>query len=577
MTPARFQLRAIVGLGILIVALGGLLVRLGRIQIGRFEDLSGRADRQHVSRRRAVAADRGAITDRHGRVLARTERRPSVAVDPRVVRDRGELERLAPIVFEELGVDVRPIVQAASGASQFKWVLRKSRDRDAVERVVARARGAGIAGLIVQHEPVRAYPAGILAAHVVGFSYESPERVVRGAAGAEQLEDGRLTGRPGWRRTERDGDGRAIVTAAAAGEQPVDGEDVRLTIDSVVQAFAEEEAERAWTEFSPRSVSIGVLDVRTGELLAVANRPTFDPNRLAADAAARRNPFFENVFEPGSTFKPIAMAIGLDAGVVDVGEVLDTSPGTLRVGRRTIREDKHKDYGALTPAGVIAKSSNVGMAVIAQRIGIARMHAAVRLFGFGSPTGVGWKGESAGLVTRLRNWTESYTLCSVAFGQEIAVTPAQLLAAYGALANDGVLRPLRLVADRPALQPVRVLSSVAAQRVAQMMAAVFTEGTASRIDTGGYRFAGKTGTAEQRDKHGAAEFVGSFGCFGPVEAPRLAVLVVVDRPEGSPYGSRVAAPGAVRLLRNSLRYLGVPPHPRPAARDVDQLLEVQPR
>ena len=449
-----------------------------------------------------------------------------------------------------------------------------------MERAARRAREARLRGLVVQHEPVRAYPAGHVGAQVVGIAYEAPDGTTRGATGAERLADEQLRGRPGWRRVERDGNGRAIVRADQEGEEPRHGQDVRLTIDVVIQAFAEEEAEHAWTEFAPRMVSVGVLDVRTGELLAVANRPTFDPNVRDIDPAAKtnpsRNPFFEDVFEPGSTFKPIAMAIALDAGVVDVGEVLDTSPGTIQIGRRRIREDKFHDYGALTPAGVIAESSNVGMAMVALRVGVPRMYTAVRLFGFGSRTGIGWVGESAGIMTRARDWTETYTLCSVSFGQEIAVTPAQLLAAYGAMANDGVLRPLRLLADRPAPEPVRVLRAVTAQRVLPMMEAVFQEGgTASRIDTGGYRMAGKTGTAEQKDKHGQSEYVGSFACVGPVEAPRLAVLVVVDRPEGVPYGSRVAAPGAVRLLRNSLRYLGIAP--RPVERDVDHLLEVQPR
>jgi cell division protein FtsI (penicillin-binding protein 3) len=577
LTPARFQLRAIVGLGVLVVALAGLLVRLTGIQVGAHADWSDRAGSQHVSGRRTVAADRGAVTDRHGRPLARTEHRPSVAVDPRVVRERHELERLAPILLEELGVDVRPIVLGAKPSSQFRWVRRKLTDREAVARAVERAREAEVTGLIVQHEAVRAYPSGHVGAHVVGFTYEAPDGTVRGAAGAERLADEQLRGTPGWRRFERDGNGRPIVRADHDGCAPVHGADVRLTIDAVVQAFAEEEAEHAWTEFEPRSVSVGVLDVRSGELLAVANRPTFDPAQLDGDADARRNPFFENVFEPGSTFKPIAMAVALETGVVGVDEVLDTNPGTIQVGRRRIREDKHKNYGELTPGGVIAKSSNVGMAILALRVGIPRMHAAVRMFGFGARTGIGWAGESAGMITPRSRWTEAYTLCSVSFGQEIAVTPAQLLAAYGALANDGVLQPLRLLADRPEKPPVRVLRAVTAQRVAPMTEAVFQEGTASRIDTGGYRMGGKTGTAEQKDKQGNIEYVGSFACFAPVEAPRLAVLVVVDRPQGSPYGSRVAAPGAVRLLRNSLRYLGVAPRPRPAERAADELLEVNPR
>ena len=333
-------------------------------------------------------------------------------------------------------------------------------------------------------------------------------------------------------------------------------------------------------EFSPDSVVAAVIDVRTGDLLGMACRPTFDANSRTATQDVRRARFFTDTFEPGSTFKPITMGIALDAGVVDVREQIDTNPGNITVGKRRIREDKHKNFGVLTPSGAIAKSSNVAMVHLALRLGIDRMHTAVRSFGFGAKTGAGWAGESRGLITPLPRWTETYTLCSVSFGQEIAVTPAQLLVAYAALANDGLLRPMRVLLDAPAPEPIRVLSPSAARQLAPMMEAVYSDGTASRMDRGGYRMAGKTGTAEQKDRRGNVEYVGSFACFGPVDAPRLAVIVVCNRPEGSPYGSRVAAPFATQLLRNSLRYLGVAPSP-PVDPDpesaFDPIREVQPR
>ena len=592
MTPARFQLRAIVGLGVLLVAFAGLIVRLGRIQLGDHAELRRRGDNQHATARHVVPADRGAITDRHGRVLARTEQWPSIAVDPKWIRERdrktsaqplGELERLARIVEEEIGIDVRSIVTSADAKSQFVWVRRKIEDRDAVERMRVRLRKQKLRGVIIDFESVRTYPAGALAAHMVGFTFEGADGALRGAAGAERLGDARLRGSPGWRSDERDATGRRIVVAQHPGRAARHGQDIRLTLDTVIQAFAESEADEIFREFDPASVIAAVVDIRTGDLLAMACRPGFDANSRTAPQDVRRNRFFTDVFEPGSTFKPITMGIALDAGVVTVGEIIDTNPGTVQIGGRSIREDKHHNYGELTPAGAIAESSNVAMAKLALRLGVDRMHTAVRTFGFGAKTGVRWAGESRGIVTPFANWTETYTLCSVSFGQEIAVTPAQLLAAYAGLANDGLLHPLRVFLDEPAPAAVRVIRAEAARQLAPMMEAVFETGTASRIATGGYRMAGKTGTAEQKNKRGQSEYVGSFACFGPVEAPRLAVLVVCDRPQGSPYGSRVAAPFAARLLRNSLRYLGVPTSaPREDAASADSRVldpspEVQPR
>ncbi len=574
MTPDRLQLRAAGALGLLVVALLGLLVRLAGVQILAHDEWEARADRQHLTGRRTLTAERGTVADRHGRPLARTELLPSVAVDPMVLRARHEAQTLGTLVREELGTDLARVLEGVSPQSQFAWVRRKIADRGAVERLQRRADAEGLKSLVVQHESVRTYPGGEMASHLVGFAFEDPRRGLSGAEGAERLGESLLRGVPGASASQRDAYGRRIVLADAEVVAPRDGGEMRLTIDSVIQAYAEDAAEQVFTEHAPQSAVAAVLDVRTGELLAVAVRPTYDPNDRNVPVANRRNRFFADTFEPGSSFKPIAMGMALDVGAVSPNEHLDTRPGTIRVGRRTIREDKHKNLGVLTPGGVLAQSSNVGMAKIALRLGIPRMHAGVRLFGFGAATGIGWIGESRGIVTPLERWTESYTLCSVSFGQEIAVTPAQLLAAYGGLANDGLMHPLRLVLDAPRRAPVRVLRPESAQRLALMLEEVYASGTAARIDRGGYRLAGKTGTAEQKDRRGGIEYVGSFACFGPVEAPRLAVLVVCDRPSGKPYGSLVAAPYATRLLRDGLRYLGVAPR---VAVDANHALEVHPR
>jgi cell division protein FtsI (penicillin-binding protein 3) len=331
---------------------------------------------------------------------------------------------------------------------------------------------------------------------------------------------------------------------------------VRLTIDADIQSFAETAAQTSFEKFKPTTTVALVVDVGTGELLACACRPTYDlaaPGASPADS--RRGRFATDIFEPGSTFKPLVMASALDCGAVGVNDRFDTEDN--RVGRRVIHEDEGHRYGVLDPTGIIARSSNVGMAKVGLRLGISRCYAGVRAFGFGSRTALGWPGESNGQVSPLKSWTETYTLCSVSFGHEVAVTPLQLVMAYAAVANDGRRLEPRLFADLPPkTAPVAVLSRRTTDALRPMLEEVLVSGTAKAVKQSEYRIGGKTGTAQVLGKGGV---VGSFACFGPLENPRLAVLVVCDRPtQGNTHGSVVAAPFAVDLLRQSLRYLGVP-------------------
>jgi cell division protein FtsI (penicillin-binding protein 3) len=553
--PARFQIRAVVGLSILLGVFVCLLGRLFYIQIVQGARWERQADLQQWTRRETVPALRGRILDRVGRPLAVTENAPTVAIDPASL----DKAQAAKFLREELGVSDAEFAQILAKASKhFAYVRRQHPNRDAVERLKRRVKEAGASGWVFTEEAKRVHPQGNVAAHVLGFT----DRDGKGLEGVEKLFDAKLAGRDGTRITLRDARSREIVTAGEPLVPAVDGEDVRLTLDADIQAFAEKAAQVSFEKFKPTGTVAIVVDVATGDLLACACRPTFDLGAPgAATADARRARFATDIFEPGSTFKPLVMAAALDCGAVRANESFDCNDG--KIGRRRIHEDEGHRYGVLDPTGIIARSSNIGMAKVGLRLGINRCWASVRAFGFGTRSALAWPGESNGQVDPLKSWTETYTLASVAFGHNIAVTPLQLAMSYAALANDGRRLEPRLFADAPVKgAPVAVISPATAAAMRPMLEEVLLSGTAKAMKASEYRIGGKTGTADQLAKGGV---VGSFACFAPLENPRLAVLVVCDRPsQGNRHGSVVAAPYAVDLLRQSLRYLGVPRSGEPA-------------
>lgn len=563
MTPERLRLRAVLGLGLVLGAFGLLTARLAWLQIAQGPRMQANAAGQHFSREETVPAQRGRILDRNGQILAQTQLFPSVAVDPKAVNDPAAF---AACVSRELGVpatDVAAVLEkglarAREGRSggRFQWIRRQVADRAAVERLQRRLRDGRIEGLVLVEEPKRTYPLGALGAHVVGFT----NRDGRGAEGIEALRDRVLAGTPGRHRTLRDASGMAIASPDEFSVAPIDGEDVWTTLDVSMQSVAEEEANRTWVESGALGVTVAVVDVQTGEIRAVACRPTFDPNEPSRTTAdQRRNRFFCDGFEPGSVFKPVVMAAALDAGVVTPQTVIDTEGGALRMKGRTIHEDKGHDYGRITPREILARSSNVAMCRIGLMLGTPRMKSALTLFGFGARTAVRWPGEQAGDVQANRTWRDSDQLVSVAFGHAMTATPAQLLQGYATIAGGGLRRELRLFQDARVTEPVRVVSAGTAAALTPMLQAVLEKGgTAEHAKKNCVEFAvaGKTGTAQKLQTGG---HVSSFACYGPSDDPRLAVLVLVDEPRKQTYGSVVAAPYALRVLRQSLHFLGVDP------------------
>ena len=550
-------------LGLLVAGFGLLVGQLYRIQVlehGRYVAL---ARRQQVTSE-VIPARRGTLYDRRFRKLALTREVASAFVSPVEVEDPEGLSRELARV---LGLDPGRLQEKIEGnrSRQFLWVKRHLGDREA-----ARLRALGLGGVHFRSEPQRVYPAGRAASHVVGFT----DIDGRGLEGLERRFDTLLTGRPGRRVLYRDGR-RRIRPAGPGSEQPArDGYHLVLTIDVAVQGIVEDELDRIMERWKPRAATIIVMEVPTGEVLALGNRPTFDPNRPGRfPPEARLNRAVASTFEPGSVFKPFVVAGALEAGLVSLDEEIFAHLGYYKPARaRGLRD--HKPFGWLTVRDIVVKSSNIGMAIIGETMGAERLYRTARTFGFGEPTGVELPGEVAGTVHPLSHWNPT-SVTRVPIGHEVSVTAVQLVAAFNAIANEGVWvapRLVRAVVDSqrgrarrlPRPPSRRVLTSAVARTMfKEVLADVVREGTGRRARLTTYEVAGKTGTAQKllEGRYSHSRFVSSFVCAAPVERPRISVLVTVDEPTAgsSYYGGTVAAPSAARVVEETLLYLQVPP------------------
>jgi cell division protein FtsI/penicillin-binding protein 2 len=411
----------------------------------------------------------------------------------------------------------------------------------------------------------RVYPQGPIAAHVLGLR----DIDGNGRGGVEESCNSRLQGRPGSRTLTRDALGRVIDVAAEPDRMPQDGEPVVLALDVVVQLFVERELDRLTAEWKPESCCAVVLDPHTGDVLAMASRPAFDPNRPdGASDDAWKNRAIADIYEPGSTIKPCFVAYGLEQGLLDVHDQFDCERGRYRMGKRLLHD--HHPYGLLTLADVLVKSSNIGMAKIGERLGNDQLHAAATAFGFGQRTGIELPGELPGILRPLKDWT-TYSTGSIPMGHELAATPLQLIAAHAALANNGrLLRPRIVATEDHELAGLRstgdaVISPDVAEWVRSVpMYEVVQRGTGRLAQIRGYEVFGKTGTAQCLSPRGGylhGRYISSFLCGAPVDHPRALVLVVVNQATvgGEAFGGRVAAPAAAEILRQTLVYLRVSP------------------
>lgn len=501
-----------------------------------------------------IAASRGMITDRNGEPLAISSPVESIWVNPRIfMQHPEEIPRLAAALgMEPDALDDRLLPRAQR---EFVW-LRRHMAPDAAEAILA----LKIPGVGSQREFRRFYPLGEDAAHVLGFTNIDD----RGQEGLELAYDSWLTGKPGVKRVIRDGAGRHIsnVDLIRAAEP---GHTLTLSIDRRLQYLAASQLRRALEENKADAGSVVVLDVPTGEVLAMANLPTYNPNRREGTSAAeRRNRAVTDLFEPGSTFKSFIVAAALETGKVTPDTVIETWPGTLQVAGHTVRDVRN--FGTLTTTGLLTKSSNVAAVKLALDMPAEHIHDVLRRFGFGQTTGIGFPGEAAGVLTDPHGWG-TLPKATIAFGYGISVTPLQLAQAYAALGNGGHLMPPSFLKGVPGEGRDVIDPGIARQLVQMLETVTGPQGTARRAAIAGYRVAGKSGTSRKAGAGGYDKrYVSLFAGLVPASNPRFAVVVMIDDPESRDaagnlvyYGGAVAAPVFHEVMNGALRLMDVAP------------------
>jgi cell division protein FtsI (penicillin-binding protein 3) len=538
--------------GLLVLWMTGLVVQLYRLQIIDYADLLARAQRQqqHMIE---VAPKRGEIFDRQMNPLAM-----SLAVDSvfAVPYEIPHPEAVCKLLGHVLGLDANDLLGRLTSSHSFCWVKRKVTVEEA-----NRVRDLNLKGIYFQRESKRFYPKGDLAAHVVGYVGLDD----KGLAGLEYGMDDIIRGRSGRVLVATDARRRSFQSTEWAGEP---GKNLVLTLDEKIQYIAEKalaEAVEKWK--APGGVAI-IQNPNTGEILALASQPTYDPKDFAkSPPEALQNRGLSWVYEPGSTFKLVTVAAALEEKLANPDEVIDCQQGSIVLAGHVIHD--HEPFARLTVRDVVVKSSGVGAIKLGLRLGRQRLYKYIRSFGFGEKTEVELPGEERGLLNPPNRWS-GISIGEISMGQEIGVTAIQLVTAYSAVANGGVLFEPRLVHDlflgqaHDAMPPVpghRVISERTANLMKQILAAVVERGTGQAAQLTGYSSAGKTGTAQKVDPSGAfskSHYVASFVGFAPIGRPAITILVAIDSPVGAIYGAEVAAPVFKSIAEQTLGYMNVP-------------------
>ena len=555
-SPQRRALFIAIGLVIWMLAIGARLVQL---QVNQHEELASRARSQQVGAIE-TSPSRGQLLDRQGRELARSIDTESFFADPREIPSTEDTaRRIAAITGQDRAELTSRLSEAKESSKKFVWIVRRLDIQSA-----SKLDQLNLDGIYSRKEPKRYYPNDSLAAHVLGFV--GTDEI--GLSGVEQYYNEKIRGEAGKVYLERDRERRAFESYEV---QSHPGQTVVLTIDQTIQYRTEQALSAAVDRAHAKSGTAIVMDPRTGEILALANAPTFDPNQPVANSAeARANGALQSIYEPGSTFKIVAYSAAIEKGLVKPDDKIDCQMGSITVAGRLIH-DGHP-YGIVTVADALAKSSNVGAIKLGLMVGNESMYEYMKRLGFGSRTGVDLAGESPGILRALNRWQPS-SIGSLAIGQEVGVTPLQMATAYSVLANGGtlikphLLRELRapdgsvLFQAKPETRPA--LKPETTEALRGMFEGVTLHGTAKKAQLDGYSAAGKTGTAQKVDPrthaYSATKFIGSFVGFAPVKNPAVVIIVVIDEPLGSYHGGDVAAPVFREIAEQILPELGVTP------------------
>ena len=551
MKPAATNRRISLLAAAFLLLLGAALARAVWIQVVKGPEYAAMALRQHRETI-VVPASRGTIVDRNGEPLAIGRMATTVYANPRQVTDARNLTLAAAKQLELDPASLYPtLVDRAKG---FVYVARKADPRKA--KILE---AQEFAGLGFYPEELRFYPQGPVAAQVLGYAGLDN----KGLEGLERSLEGTLAGQPGSQTIVKDPFGRALDVVETKPETP--GRSVRLTIDREIQANAEEILQETVRRWGARAATAVIMDPNTGEVLAMATAPRFNANRFPTTRAdRRRNRAVTDTYEPGSTFKLVSVAAGLQEGIITPRTSFRLAP-TIKVADRVIHEAHSRGTERLTVRQIVEQSSNIGTITIAERLGAGRLASWVDRFGFGSKTGVDFPGESPGFALPLDQWSGS-TIGTVPIGHGIAVTPIQMARAYSAIANGGVLVRPHLI-DRVDGKTVatrrgrRVVSRAVSEQMMSMLRGVVLEGTGTEAAIPGYTVAGKTGTAAKIDSDGTystSRYVASFVGMVPATKPKLVIMVMVDEPHGGIYGGDVAAPAFREIARFNLQHLEIP-------------------
>ncbi|MEW6599624.1 MAG: penicillin-binding protein 2 [Nitrospirota bacterium] len=554
--------RALVIVTVTLFCFVAIFLRLINLMILDHDKLSQRAAQQYM-KEKILTPQRGVIWDRGMKELAINIETDSLFAVPSQVGDT-----------HALSSEVSPIIKVSTGEidslltkrrkKSFAWLARRMDLETSRKLEGLKDRfNEGEIGLV--KEPKRCYPKGSIASHILGFSNIDDH----GIAGLELVYNEYLKGEVKSVSVGVDAHGRSL---AGDIKEAMPGNNLILTIDEGIQYIVERELSAAMEQWKAKAATAIMMDPMTGEILALANRPTYDPNYpAAAGAEEKRNRAITDLYEPGSTMKSILACAALEEKAVSLRDLFDVSKGTITVGGKTIH-DVHR-HGVLSFSEVIQKSSNVGAVKIGQRLGAAKYYNYIKKFGFGEKTGIDFPGEVKGIARNVKNWSGT-SLAAISIGQEIGMTPLQMLRAYSVIANGGLLVKPHIVSDiiSPAGRVIkkavpsegeRVISKATSDKMKNILKMVVEEGgTAEKASIRGNLVAGKTGTAQIFDpkigRYSRDKFASSFVGFVPADNPRIALIVVVFEPKGGSYGGVVAAPVFKNIIEHTFAYLDVP-------------------
>lgn len=551
----RMRNRGRLVLGVFVLLGGALIARAVDLQVVRNEFLLAQGAARYL-RVVEMPAHRGMIVDRNGEPLAVSTPVDSVWMNPRELNQKPERIAVLAKALEIPLPDLRREVAAKMEEGREFVYLQRHMNPAAAAKIMA----LKIPGVYSQREYRRYYPAGEVAAHVLGFTNIDD----KGIAGLELEYNDQLRGMPGAKRVMKDRLGRFVETVESL-SAPRPGQTLHASIDLRVQYLAYRELKAAVQQHGAKSGSIVVLDVTSGEVLAMASQPSFNPNdRSEYEPEATRNRAVTDVFEPGSSFKPFPIAAALESGRFSPHTPVNTAPGFLKVGNFAVR-DSH-NYGLIDVTTVLTKSVNSGASRIALALDPAQLWNVLADFGFGMLTGSGFPGERTGTLRHYSTWRD-IGQATLAYGYGVSVTPLQLAQAYGVIASNGLRQPISFVAQPDPAASQRVVSAHSARAMRRMLETVVSpQGTGRAAQIAGYQVAGKTGTARKAAGGGYDEdrHIAVFAGMAPASRPRLVIVVVLNEPRGKDYyGGEIAAPVFADVMAGALRLLDIPPDDLP--------------